>query len=171
MSTNYMVVARIEGARVRVKLHPTFEAAQAHWKELDEALRDHRLVILSGGIQPSIDNARRRGPGSSDYIAVRDADDPQWNRQRSIKLGVVRKGAGSSRVQPVIERIGKEQGIHGHEGGWLYRGGLDGHKRDQQGCRRLSYQGWMSWWYHRGEPGQIVRIENRYHRLSKESQS
>ena len=177
MSTNQMVVARIDHQRFIVKVHPDFDSAMAHWQVLDTALREGRLVVLSGSAYRNIESGRVIEDPSirSDYLAIRDSDDTQWNRQPRIRLGAVRKGRGTTRADDLYQRIAREAGFHGHAGGWLYRGGPGGNSNHhragtrtstgEQGCRLTGYQGWNSYWYHRGEVGLIVVIDHRFHRL------
>lgn len=168
MNTNHLVVGRIERQRFRLGVYPSYEAALTAWMQLDAALRAGRLAILAGG-NPRYPSARRIAFSDGTYLAVRASDDPQWAKAEKLSVVMLRRGAGLRALDPAVKKLGIEEGVHGHSGGWLYRGGPGGnanhHRPGAKGCHRLPYQGWTSWWWNKAatRPASIVLIGHRYH--------
>lgn len=167
MSDNQLVVARINGQRHLVSLRGSWRVAINEWNQLDLARRAGRLAILAGpGPVPNSNRVTRIEPRGNSYLAVRSADDPEWKSAPRIGLVILSSKTGAQRMDAVIKRLGAARGVHGHEGGWLYRGGPGGnthhHEPGRDGCRRLPYQGWSSWWFHRGEAKGLAYAEGRW---------
>lgn len=158
----HLLVARIAGQRHIVSRHTYYDDALQAWAQLDEAKRRGRLVILAGpGRYRNTSGGRLVEPVGNDYLAVRDALDPVWSSAPAIKLVRV-AGGGTTDLRDLLPAVGSARGVHGHEGGWMFRDSGDPtHAR----CQRLPYQGWASWWYHAGSADEVVFADGRYRRI------
>lgn len=169
-STNYGVFASVDGKRRRAAVLPDYDKAIALWSKLQVGLDSGKLVEVdlkpqgrrNLGIARRIDKDAPVRP--TNYLVVRSMDDPGWQGAEPIRLAVLASGKGSKDVDASVRLLARDLGVHGHEGGWMYIGGTPGHIRGDHGCRRLPYQGWASWWYHRGDPMRLVSIDGRFHR-------
>lgn len=162
----FNIVARIDGKRCIESTHATYEQALARWRDLDAALRLGRLAEViepcaSGYPHTHVRIIPKESPTGSiyarttlNYLAVRDADDPQWQRASRIELVVLPANRGGHRdADDAIRKIAKRFKYHGHDGGWIYWG-VDPNHTD---CTR-TVQGWFNWWRWTAMPNMRVQL-------------
>ena len=158
MAETHLLLARVETAAsgfqpaerrwvlVRGGRSTDWSAIQARHRRLEAARTAGRLVEIEPG-RGSVAHAKFAARVL--FLAIRAGGDPEASAARGeIALAALEPGRGTIDRTVPFRRWGERQGLHSHEGGWIYRGvsghpggpAAAGHPRPE--CALTRTQGW-----------------------------